>query len=130
MQSWQIFGTGILAAVATVVVKQMRADLALTVRLAGSVVLLGAAVAVSAPIYSYLSGLLLSYVPEKYAGALIKALGVALLTHLGAEICRDCGESGIAAGVELAGKCEILLLSLPLVSSILDSAVEILNRNI
>lgn len=130
MQSWQIFGVGLLAAVATVVVKQMRADLAVTVRLAGSVVLLGAVVAMSAPIYSYLSALISRTASGQYAEVLIKALGVALLTHLGAEICRDCGESGIATAVELAGKCEILLLSLPLVSSILSSAAELLNRSI
>ena len=130
MQSWQIFGVGLLAAVATLLIKQMRADLAVTVRLAGSVVLLGAAVAVSGPVYSYLSGLIDYAVSEQHAGVLVKALGVGLLTHLGAEICRDCGESSIASGVELAGKCEILLLSLPLISSILDSAAEILNRNI
>ncbi len=129
MQSWQIFGVGLLAAVATVVVKQMRADLAITVRLAGSVVLLGAVVAMSVPVYSYLSALLSRTVPQQYAEVLIKALGVALLTHLGAEICRDCGESSIASGVELAGKCEILLLSLPLISSILDTAADILNWN-
>ena len=130
MQSWQIFGVGLLAAVATVVVKQMRADLAVTVRLAGSVVLLGAVVAMSAPIYSYLSALISGTAPGQYAEVLIKALGVALLTHLGAEICRDCGEGGIATAVELAGKCEILLLSLPLVSSILSSAAELLNRSV
>lgn len=130
MQSWQIFGVGLLAAVATVVVKQMRADLAVTVRLAGSVVLLGAVVAMSAPIYSYLSALISRTAPGHYAEVLVKVLGVALLTHLSAEICRDCGESGIATAVELAGKCEILLLSLPLVSSILGSAAELLNRSV
>lgn len=129
MQSWQIFGVGLLAAVATVIVKQMRADLAITVRLAGSVVLLGAVVAMSTPVYSYLSALISSTATERFAGVLIKVLGVALVTHLGAEICRDCGESGIATSVELAGKCEILLLSLPLISSILSSAAEILNWN-
>ena len=129
MQSWQIFGVGLLAAVATVIVKQMRADLAITVRLAGSVVLLGAVVAMSAPVYSYLSALISSTATERFAGVLIKVLGVALVTHLGAEICRDCGESGIATSVELAGKCEILLLSLPLISSVLSSAAEILNWN-
>lgn len=130
MQSWQIFGVGLLAAVATVVIKQMRADLAVTVRLAGSVVLLGAVVAMSAPIYSYLSALISRTAPGQYAEVLIKALGVALLTHLGAEICRDCGEGGIATTVELAGKCEILLLSMPLISSILGSAAELLDRSV
>lgn len=130
MQSWQIFGVGLLAAVATVVVKQMRVDVALTVRLAGCIVLLGAVVTMSTPVYSYLSALISTAAPIQYAEVLIKALGVALLTYLGSEICRDCGESGIAAAVELAGKCEILLLSLPTVSSILSSAADILNRSV
>ena len=58
---------------------------------------------------------------------LLKALGIAVLTQCCAELCRESGESGVANGVELAGKVEILLLALPLIAEILSTARELLS---
>lgn len=127
MESWQICGLGLLCAVTAMVIKQLRTELALPVRLAGSILLLGAAVAVAVPLYSYLDSLISTSALSEYAPILFKALGIAFLTHLSAEICRDCGEPSAASYVELAGKLEILILSLPLIASILGVAADILN---
>ena len=127
MQSWQLFGVGILTALAVVVVRQLRADMAVLIRLAGGVALLGAIIAMSIPLYKYIDFMISSTSMVEYGHVLIKAMGIALLTYISAEICRDCGEGSIASMVELAGKCEILLLGLPLVSSILQTATDILN---
>ena len=127
MQSWQLFGAGVLTVIAAVVVKQLRADMVLPIRLAGGIVLLGAVIAMSAPVYSYVDSLVNSTGLAEYADILIKALGIAILTHISSEICKDCGEGTVASALELAGKCEILLLSLPLISSIFRAASEILN---
>ncbi len=51
----------------------------------------------------------------------IKALGVALLCSLAADICRDCDETTLASCVETAGKAMILLLSLPLAQYLLEA---------
>lgn len=126
MESWQICGVGILTAVAALIVKQLRGELALTVRLSGSIVLLGIVLGLMAPICVYLEQLAQSVGLDEYGKVLLKAFGVAMLTQLGAELCRDCGEGTVAGCVELAGRCEILLLSLPLISSVLDTARELL----
>ena len=55
----------------------------------------------------------------KYIEAMIKALGVAFITHICATLCRDCGENGLASGVEFAGKLEILMLCAPLISKVI-----------
>lgn len=52
---------------------------------------------------------------QEYLGLLLKALGVSLTTSLASDLCRDAGETAIANGVELLGKCEILALSIPLI---------------
>ncbi len=126
MESWQICGVGILTAVAALIVKQLRGELALPVRLSGSIVLLGIVLGLMAPICVYLEQLAQSVGLDEYGEVLLKAFGVAMLTQLGAELCRDCGEGTVAGCVELAGRCEILLLSLPLISSVLDTARELL----
>lgn len=126
MESWQICGVGILTAVAALIVKQLRGELALPVRLSGSIVLLGIVLGLMAPICVYLEQLARSVGLDEYGEVLLKAFGVAMLTQLGAELCRDCGEGTVAGCVELAGRCEILLLSLPLISSVLETARELL----
>ena len=65
-------------------------------------------------------------VAAEYTGILFRALGIAVLTHLTAELCRDCGESTVASGVETLGKLEILTLCLPLIGSVMEMAEEIL----
>ncbi len=53
-------------------------------------------------------------------GVLVKALGIAAAVQITADICREAGESVVAGQVELAGKAEILVLSLPLLSQLLS----------
>ncbi|MBE6649397.1 MAG: hypothetical protein E7614_07770 [Ruminococcaceae bacterium] len=55
-----------------------------------------------------------------------KALFVALLCQLTAEICRDFGENSIASKVELGGKLSIIYLSVPLIKEVLESARQML----
>ena len=50
-----------------------------------------------------------------------------LLSSRFADICRESGEGGAANGVELAGKVELLLLSLPLINDILSVTKELLS---
>jgi Stage III sporulation protein AC/AD protein family. len=61
-----------------------------------------------------------------YVSLVLKAVGVAYLTSIGAELARDAGEEAIGAVVELAGKVAILLLALPVVAAILDVLVRLL----
>lgn len=59
---------------------------------------------------------------------LLKALGVAFLTETSAAICRDSGEVGVASWVETVGKLEILLLSFPLIRTVVDTVVALLGE--
>lgn len=61
-----------------------------------------------------------------YVSVVLKAVGIAYLASIGAELSRDAGEDAVAAVVELAGKVSILLLALPVVAAILDVLVRLL----
>ncbi|MBR5410864.1 MAG: hypothetical protein IK104_09335 [Clostridia bacterium] len=49
---------------------------------------------------------------------LTQVLGVAIVSGLLAESARDAGASGLASGVELAGKAALLLLVLPVLRAL------------
>ena len=108
-----------------VIVKQWKNDFSILLRIALVILFGGIAIGAISPIIEYLSGL---FDTEQvlYAKILLKALGIAFLAHYAAEICRESGEGGLAGGVELVGKIEILLLCVPLMEEVLSSAKELL----
>lgn len=56
----------------------------------------------------------------------VKTVGIAIVTKLAAEICRDAKEGGIAAFVETAGAAGALLVCLPLMETVLTMITELL----
>ncbi|MCI8611557.1 MAG: hypothetical protein HFE66_06535 [Clostridiales bacterium] len=61
-----------------------------------------------------------------YAVILLKALGIAYISAFTAEMCKSAGEGMLASAAVLAGKGELILLSLPLISKLLEIAAELL----
>lgn len=62
----------------------------------------------------------------EYGGTLVKALGVAAICRTGGDVCRDMGESSVASALELAGKLEIVAISLPIAADLLNLARELI----
>ena len=63
----------------------------------------------------------------EYLEIIIKALAIAYVTQISSELCRDCGEVGIATGIETVGKIEIIILSLPLINNIVAMSEELIS---
>lgn len=127
MDSLRICLLAIAGVVTITVIRKWNADFLPLLRLCLAVILSAIVLSLSAPLVSYLKALTESAGIAGYAEFLFKALAVAILTQVCAELCRESGESGVASGVELAGKVEILLISLPLINEILATAKELLS---
>lgn len=56
----------------------------------------------------------------------MKTAGIAIVTRLSADFCRDAKESGLASAVELAGTALALLIVLPLMSAVVDVLTELM----
>ena len=59
-------------------------------------------------------------------GLILKALGICIVAELGSQCCRDAGENAIAAKVELAAKAALVLMCMPVFSSLLQIVGELL----
>ena len=57
---------------------------------------------------------------------LYKTVGIALVVKVGSSLCRDAGESALAAAVETAGSICALLVDLPLLRAVLELLVELM----
>lgn len=120
-------GCALCALAAVLFLRGQKSEYAGYVSLAASVVLLGAAVAAFSPIYEYIRGLVSGTGFGGHLAVLTKALGITLAVQLTAELCRDLGESALASKLELLGKAELLLLSLPLLNEMAELAAELIN---
>ena len=127
MSHVQICMLAVTGVTACVILRKWNADLLPLLRVALVVILAGVVLSWATPLVAYLKDLTGISVLSEYAEFLFKALGIAWLTQCCADICREGGESGAANGVELAGKVELLLLSLPLINDILKVTQELLS---
>lgn len=61
-----------------------------------------------------------------YLGIVFKLLGIAYICEFIAQLCRDAGEGALSFKIEAGGKIGILLLSLPIMTQILQTVLELL----
>ena len=123
----KICGIALISAICGIVIGQIRKELSFAVRVAGAILIFGMIFTSLSPLLSEVEGLLSFGGISEYIEIMLKAFGIAFLTHICATLCRDCGESSLASGVEFAGKLEILILCLPLISKILNYASQIIS---
>lgn len=127
MEIFKILAICIITAVLAVVLKQQKGEYALMVALAGgTAVILYILRGVLAPIEYINSKLVNSGVNTEYFAVALKALGIGYVTGFIADVCRDSGQASLASKAELAGKCAIFIISLPLISAVLETALSFL----
>lgn len=127
MEIFKILAICIITAVLAVVLKQQKGEYSLMVALAGgTVVILYILKGVLAPIEYINARLLNNGVNTEYFAVGLKALGIGYVTGFIADLCRDSGQASLASKAELAGKCAIFIISLPLISAVLETALSLL----
>lgn len=57
---------------------------------------------------------------------LLKITGISILTEFAVSICKDSGESAIASKIDLGGKIIILSMSVPIITSLLETLLNLL----
>lgn len=129
LMSAKVGGLVLVCLVVLLVLRQIRPEWGTLVRLAAAVVAAGFILTMVSSVLSLveeLSSISEGAMPSDTWGILLKALGVAFLSEVAASVCRDSGESGLAGWVEMAGRVEILLLSFPLIRTVLDTVSDLL----
>ena len=116
----KIAAATVAAAVCAVVVKQRAQEVGLVLSLAAGALVLTMALGAVESVRALMDEL------GEAAGLSPAVLGIAILTHISAEVCRDAKESGIAAFVETAGAAVALCVALPLLRAVLDTVTGLL----
>ena len=129
---WKLVIAAAAAALAALIVRQVKPELALFVQLGGVLAVALLLMGVLQDLLAVVQGIL-QFAPGGAGDAvfggnstytmLVKALGVCITTQLAADICRDSGSNSLANTVELGGRLLVLGLILPLLKSIAELAV-------
>lgn len=110
----------VTAALAAAVVRKGAAEVGLILAIAAGAILLSASMDALSSVRDLMDLLAdTAGLSPAVVAPVIKTTGIAILTRLAAELCRDAKESGIAAFVETAGAAAALCAALPLLETVL-----------
>lgn len=127
MEILQIAGLGIVAAVIIVVLRAQKPEMAVQVSIVTGVVIFLLLASKLSAVLELLEGYAdRAGVNTVYFTTVLKIVGIAYIAEFGAEVCRDAGEGSIASKIELGGKVLIVLLAVPIMTSLLDLITNIM----
>lgn len=117
----------VVAALCAVIVKKQVPELGMVIGLAAGVLILTPSVAAVKRAKELMESLAdVAGLSPVVLTPVIKTVGIAIVTKLAAEICRDAKEGGIAAFVETAGASVALFVCLPLIEAVFGVIIELL----
>ena len=117
---------GIICVLLSLLLRESGGKLSFAVKMACSAFIFISALTTLAPVLDFAKETISTSAVSPYAQILLKSLGIAFATAVASDICKDFGEASVASGIELAGKAEIILLSLPAIKEIIALAGEII----
>lgn len=121
---FKILGICIIGSAVSIILKPKSGEYSFLIALATGVIALTFVVnAVSKPIGEINERLSVSGVKTEYFKVALKAVGIAYITDFVADACRDAGMTSVASKAELVGKTAIFTLSVPLMMSVLETAI-------
>lgn len=123
----QAAGLCVIGAVLALLVRRGSPETALLLALAAAAAVIALVVPLVGELWDFLRRL------EDYTGVstelfapLYKTAAIALVVRAGGGLCRDAGESALAAVLETAGTVCALLAALPLMKAVLELLVELM----
>ncbi len=126
-QIFQLVGIALITAVAAILVKSTKPELALAVTIAGSVILLLFVLEVfrgSIGIFTEIAEM--TGLDATIVKTLLKMVGIGYLVEFSAGILNDFGQNSLADKLVFCGKILVLILAVPILESILELISDLL----
>lgn len=127
MDILKIVGVGILATTLSVILKQQKPEFAIQVSIVTGIIILSFVLEELSYVVKVLEDLSRrADLDSLYFSTVLKVVGVAYIAEFGSQIARDSGEGSIASKIELGAKVIIMMMSIPILMSILDLIIKII----
>lgn len=123
----KIIGIGLISLIVIIIIKQYRPEFAVYVSLIAGALILVLVLDKMSGVINLLTNLAnKTSINKDFIFLLIKITGIAFLTEFAVSICKDAGESAIAIKIDMGGKVMIIAISIPIISSLLETIIKIL----
>lgn len=123
----KLLGFAVAGALCAAILKKLRPEFSVAAGTLAACAALAAAVAALSPVLTLFRSLA-DAVPdgETYLKALLKAAGAATLSAFASDICLDCEQHALSRASLLIGRAAVILVSLPIFTSLADTAVSMI----
>ena len=127
MEIFKIIAVGIITVIVTVVLKQVKPELAIFVTIAGGLVIVFMLVNNLTNVFDSIKLLMnKTGVNSSLFKCVLKVIGIGYITEFGSNICLDSGNVSIADKIMFAGKITILILCMPVINNLIEVIIGIM----
>ena len=125
MEIIKIIGVGLLTLIISILLKDVKKDFSIYAVIIGTSIILFLSMDILKEIINFIEGLTKN-VNGEFIKILLKMTGIAILTEYAVSLCKDSGKSAIATKIDLGGKIILISLSIPVISSTLETLTQLL----
>ena len=127
MDIFKIVGIGLIATATAVILRPQKPEISMQIAVvAGVLIFIMMIDKLSAVIelintFAYKAG-----IESSFLKTIIKITGIAYVTEFAAGLCKDSGESAIAAKIEFGGKIIVIAMAVPILGALLNLLIGIM----
>ena len=126
---YKIIGVAIVTCIACIIVKQVRSDFAVLISIVGGLIIIFFMLSNLSNVFNVFDHIFnISGLNSSLYSIILKIIGIGYLVEFTVGICNDTGNSSLGDKVLLGGKIIILVMALPIVTSILDIVIQLLPK--
>lgn len=122
----KIIGIGFICLILTMILKEYKKEYAIYATLIGGAIIIFLSMDTLKNIIDFINNLSINGYNHEFISLLLKVTGIAILTEYAVSVCKDSGENAIASKIDFGGKIIIISLSIPVISSSLETLTKLL----
>ena len=127
MEIIKIIGIGLIALILIIIIKQYKPEFAVYISIISGISILVLSLSNISGIINLLKDISAkASINSKFLEIIFKITGIAILTEFAVSLCQDFGEKAIASKIDIGGKVIIITMSLPIITSLLETITKIL----
>ena len=126
MDIFKIIAFSVISLVLIVVFEKVNKEYSTIITIISSIVIFSVVVAKLDSIISLLNELVEEAgINKNYLTVLLKVTGISYIVELAKNICIDAGSNSLATKLEMAGKVSVVVLTIPVITSVIEMIVSI-----
>ena len=127
MEIIKIIGIGLISLVIILILRQYKPEYAIYVSLIAGILILTLSLGELTGIINLLKDISSkANINTKFLSLLLKITGISFLTEFAVSISKDSGETAIANKIDLGGKVLIIVISIPIITALLETVLKII----